>query len=179
MLEMAPDEDAQVTAEIADPSLIVTFSRCMEIIGMLDIEISGIERQLEVARAEAAVMALSSERQGWLRRAAGALSFKKSERLRVWKRGRELRGVKGPAQTPPRQDRAEAIAKQERLKVEAEARKAGKQALAAASQAHAHELVAAANWRKHFVAVANERMNQEEFQQWVAEAKRRAKPSDI
>lgn len=126
-----PLTDKQITALINDPALIMTHDVAREVLGRLNDEIASIQAQIDAATIEANARPLPSERQAWLIRASYAAAMRKRAHRAVMQRDREIRGTKGPAQTPlspERQAQREVgLAKNVRLKAEAEARVAKRQ----------------------------------------------------
>ena len=164
--------DPALEAAIRDPAQVTSHEQILLFIGMLDLEIASIESQLEMARAEAAIAPLTNYRQDWMRRAAYARSMRWNQRHRLHQRDKELRGVKGPAQTPPK-DPAEGQAKMARFQAEVEARRAAKLAETAKHNARAAEFLAMQGWRRHFIDVVRDSLTAEQFTAFVLEAKRR------
>jgi hypothetical protein len=87
---MTDDEEAAFNAAVADPSTIETEAYALEIIAGLDDDIETIRRDLDAAKIEADVCGLSEPRRDWVRRAAGALSWKIQQKGAVGRRLREL-----------------------------------------------------------------------------------------
>jgi hypothetical protein len=120
-------DDDTIGRLLDDPALIETHEQAAELIDMLDREIANITAQIEAAEMNRTA---STERgQNWLRRATYARAMRINERIRVRQRDKEIRGTKGPAQTPPSGlGREESALKQQRLMEEASARRAARAA---------------------------------------------------
>lgn len=115
--------DDQITALIADPLQIANHETAMEVIAVLDAEIADIQAQIDAAMIQATVRPLTPDREAWMRRAAYAAAMRRNDRHKVYQRDKELRGTKGPARTSPKKDPSVLLAKQERLKAEADDRR--------------------------------------------------------
>jgi hypothetical protein len=124
--ELSGLTDDQITAYIADPATIETHEIAREVIDCLDAEIAGIQAQVDAAMIEANIRPLSEDRQVWVKRASYAAAMRKNSRHRVYQRDKELRGLKGPATMEPKHSKEEKALKQQRLLVEAEARRDAK-----------------------------------------------------
>jgi len=117
--------DDTLSELIGDPALIETHEIALEVLDTLDAEIAQIQTQIDAATIEANIRPLSSDRRAWLQRAAYACAMRRNERHRVIQRDKEIRGTKF---NQPKKDPAEGIAKQERLRVEAEVKRMTKAA---------------------------------------------------
>lgn len=86
MIELTDDETATIEAAMQDPSLIDTIEFAEEVLEQINSDIEQIRGQLLAAQQEAKVCGgLSTHRQEWVKRATGAL---------VWKK-RNLKAVEG------------------------------------------------------------------------------------
>lgn len=113
--------DDEITALISDPAKIETHEMALEVLGVLEAEIADIQSQVDAAVIESNIRPLSEDRQAWLRRATYAGAMRRNERHRVMQRDKEIRGTK-IRQNPPKDPETGRL-KQERLKLEAEARR--------------------------------------------------------
>lgn len=115
--------EAEITALIADPTLIESHEIALEVLDCLDDEIANIQAQVDAAQIESNAKPLSPDRMRWLQRAAYAGAMRRNERHRVIQRDKELRGTKA-RNTPKDPDKAASnLIKQHRLATEAETRR--------------------------------------------------------
>jgi len=121
-------EDA-IVEFIDDPSLISSKEEGFAVIDVIDSEIANIDSQIEAAKV------IGNIDEGWLHRATYAKAMKFQEKHRIYRRCNHLRFMKGG---PDQQERTAAneikaqanLEKQQRLRAEADARRAGKVAAA-------------------------------------------------
>jgi hypothetical protein len=168
--------DDEFEARLRDPTLITTHDEAIGILDEIDRSLAHIQTQIDAYAIESNGREMPPERQAWLRRAAYAGAMRRNERYRIIQRDKEIRGTKGLAQTP-RKDPAIGIAKQQRLMVEADARKADKLAAHARQQVLIEDIAERRSAARMFIDVARERLTSNDFEAILNEAKRRRKES--
>lgn len=157
--------DEEFEAKTADPSLIRTHEEAVAVLAELDEAIAHIQMQVDAYAVESNGREMPEDRQAWLRRASYACAMKRNHRHRVMQRDKEIRGTKGAA-TTARKDPAIGLAKQERLKIEANTRRIAKQA--------AHETaLALVHIGRIFMLVAKDYLSPESYTAILAQAKKR------
>lgn len=129
-IEQTPGLDDDQLLDLADdPKAIESREIAAEVIDCLDHKIAGIQAQLDLALIEAAGQPLSVDRQDWVRRASYAKSMAINSRHRVIARDKTLARDKGKHVPDPAKAETQKL-KQERLMLEAEARREAKGAKA-------------------------------------------------
>jgi hypothetical protein len=141
------DEDFE--AKLEDPSLISSHEEALAIVDELNRAIASIEAQLKTYEAAAQREEPPEERRAWHRKASYALSMRLSERHVVLRRDKEIRGFQQKPQGPVKQP-GEALAKQERLKAEAEARRTHAEAKRLSAAVHITEIQERTSFRRRF-----------------------------
>jgi hypothetical protein len=167
------DDFTDFEAKLRDPALIETREEVAAIFEKLNESIVSISGQLELYRIEITARPPSDERRNWAIRATHALSCRQNEVHRVYMRDKELRNVARLGQKPPKQP-GEGLAKQERLRVEAEARKATANANEAAIRAQREDTVQRRSVAQQFMTICQEQLNEIEFNRLLTAAKSRA-----
>ena len=158
--------DERFDAVCADPTIIENHQEAAAVLQELDGDIANIQAQLDAYEIEFSGRTPPEERRSWFRRASHARAFKASIRHRVIMRDKELRKTKGPSTTPAKRDPAVGLAKQARLMVEAENRRAD-----IAARRVAVEQQRSVN--SIFAAVAKEKLPPEIYSDLMSEAKSR------
>jgi hypothetical protein len=162
MIDLADDFDTK----LRDTSLIATREECLDIVTQLDHAIASIQRQIDVFNIKNDGLVLHPDQEDWLQNAAYACAMKKNQRHKVMMRDREFRNVKfqqhnDPALKLAKQEKH--IAKNERMKAEAEARKAAKLVEQQKWQVAQAEISYQKSVARHFVNVARERLGDDVF----------------
>lgn len=114
----------EVNGMINDPATIETHEQAIEIMDILNQEISSIQSQIDAAQIRSNAKPMDLDEENWLKRASFACSIRKREYHKVCQRDKEIRGTKGKAFTPPKHTPEEKILKQQRLLEEAQVKKA-------------------------------------------------------
>lgn len=168
MADALPDDEFE--ARTRDPSLIATHDEAIVILDEIDEEIAHIQMQIDAYSIESNGREMPPDRQAWLRRAAYAGAMYRNERHRVMQRDKELRGTKSTAHIS-KKDPAIGLAKQQRLSLEAQAKR---EAAAAKREQHRialEDIAERRSFARTFVRVAKERLPDAEFQAVSNEAK--------
>lgn len=169
ILEDLSDDDFE--AKVQDPSRIGTHEEAMAIIAELEVNAADIAGQIGVyqAEAQARLGEMPPDRQAWVRRASFALAMRRSEKDRVMKRDREIRGIYdkqafNAAIGEKKTDKK--VAAHTRMAAEAEAR-------TVCARAKLEELQARRSVAKLFMDVAKERLSPDIFAEIQGAAKER------
>lgn len=178
--------DAAFNAKLDDAALIETREEALILIAELERIISDITVQIELFHYTIAAERTTDKLRDWLKRASGARQGFRLDRERVLRREQELRSVLRADeivqkqlrnQHPKKLEASEGVAKQERLRAEAEARKAVVVAKHQAAMEYAR-ISAETNRARRFQEVAHDLLPSETFEEIVREMKRRlAKPA--
>lgn len=178
--------DAAFNAKLDDAALIETREEALILIAELERIISDITAPTELFHYTIAAERATDKLRDWLKRASGARQGFRLDRERVLRREQELRSVLRADeivqkqlrnQQPKKLEASEGVAKQERLRAEAEARKAVVVAKHQAAMEYAR-ISAETNRARRFQDVAHDLLPSETFEEIVREMKRRlAKPA--
>ena len=168
--------DPRIAGFIHSPNTILTADECNEVLVALDRSIAHMEAQ------SAGYQSGDLNREAsWFRRLSYALSMRRSEKRRVERRSRELRGIDTlRAQLAEgRGTPAEAkLAKEQRLLADAETRKAQKMSAAAGRQIAAMEASYKNRMARRFMAAARETLPEDVFLAIEAKAQNPAHSSE-
>lgn len=178
--------DAAFNAKLDDAALIETREEALILIAELERIISDITVQIELFHYTIAAERATDKLRDWLKRASGARQGFRLDRERVLRREQELRSVLRADeivqkqlrnQQPKKLEASEGVAKQERLRAEAEARKAVVVTKHQAAMEYAR-ISAETNRAPRFQEVAHDLLPSETLEEIVHEMKRRlAKPA--
>lgn len=117
--------DDDINRMIDDPALIETHEQALEVMAVLDAEIAAINSQVETCQTMYFGRPLPPEKEAWVRRATYASAMRRNDWNKVYKRDKELRGLKSVQRVSLRvAEQPERIARQQRFQAEAEDRKA-------------------------------------------------------
>lgn len=155
-----PLADSQILAYIKNPHTIETAEQCSEVIEALDRSIAHMEAQ------DASYQVGDIRRDdGWFKRMRYALAMRRNEKRRIERRSREIRGVETEAQLTlkTRETDAARLLKEQRLLVDAEARRAKRLGQAAAAQILATETSYRNRLARRFMDTAREILPEEVF----------------
>ena len=158
MVELSDDEFAGYEA---DPSTIPDHDTAIAMLDELDVEIAKIQVQLDAYQIQVLEGRATVKSQQWMVAATYAQNMKKALRIRVSRRDRELRHI---SLAQPKKDPAIGLAKQERLRTEAQARRDTTQARHIEAQNVARQLAATKDFAQRFVKVAQARLPAETYQ---------------